>query len=59
MEGRKRKERRKKVRVLGIISRKNIAAELNGMTPKGDGLMPTLRPTRKAKHLSLPLITWM
>lgn len=53
--GIRKKKRRKKVMFSGIISRKNIARELDGAAMKR--LMPTLRPTRMAKHPSLPLIT--
>ena len=55
--GRKGKKEKKKVRISGIINWKNIAGELNGVTPKGSGLMPTLRPSRMANYPSLPFIT--
>lgn len=55
--GRKGKKGKKKVRISGIINWKNITGELNGVTPKGGRLMPTLRPTRMANHPSLPFIT--
>lgn len=57
LERMKRKKRRKYVRVSRIISRKNLAGELNGVRTKEGGLVPTMRPTRMAKCSSLPLIT--
>lgn len=44
-----RMKRRKSIRVSRIISRKNLAGELNGVRTKGGGLVPTVRLTRMAK----------